>query len=273
MISLDREIRKYNITAIQYVRGKGSRFGGHEQRCLWPLCGKPMMQWPLETALASKYIKKVVLNSEDLEILRIGEKIEGVTIVPRSLDTVFMMPRDWSTGIFKKQRPRSLFSTDIFGDPGGVTMGYSSPVYYIFWYLEEKESFITDIEILIPANEPLGTTESLDKLIEAFFKDDEANKAFSIYPVSPNLHFINPVTNELFPLFHLDGLDRQCYPFQLYRPGPFQLYGKPLKATFNSRDKIAYIIVSEEEGMDVHNKKDLRRAELYLTERLKEQEK
>lgn len=272
MISLDREIRKYNIMANMYVRGKGSRFDEHERRCLWPLCGKPMMQWPLEAALKSKYINKVVLTSEDLEILRIGEKIEGMTIIPRSLDNVLMMPRNWNRGVFQKQRPRSLFSTDAFGEPGGESMGYRDPRFYAFWYLQEQESFVTDIEVLIPANEPLGTTESLDKLIEAFFLDEEANKAYTIYPIMPYIHFINPITKELFPLWYSHGLDRQCYPFPLYRTGPFQVYGKPLKATFNAHNKIAYTVIPEEQGLDIHNKKDLEKAIFHLEKRLKEKE-
>lgn len=273
MISLDREIRKYNIAAIMFVRGKGSRFGGHDRRCLWPLCGKPMMQWSLETALASKYINKVVLTSEDPEILKIGERFKGVTIVPRSLDTVLVMPRDWNTGVFQSQRPRSIFSTETFGDPAGVGLGYSNPIIYVYWYLQEQESFVTDIKVTIAANEPLGTTETLDKLIEAFFLDEEANQARTIYPIMPYIHFINPVTKELFPLWDDHGLDRQCYPFPLYRTGPFQLSGKPLKATFMARDKIAYTIISEEEAVDVHTKKDLEKAEFYLTRRLKQERK
>lgn len=265
--SLRREIRTYNIIAIQYVRGKGSRFGGHEQRCLWDLCGKPMMQWPLEVALKSKYINKVVLTSEDLEILRVGEKIDGITVIPRPLDDVFSIPRDWNSGIFQRQRPRSLFSADTFGEPGGESMGYRNSRYYAFWYLQQQESFVTDIEVIIPANEPLGTVESLDRLIEAFFLDEEANKAYSIYEIMPNIHFINPVTNELFPLFHLDGLDRQVYPFPLYRGGPFYVFGKPLKATFNSRDKIAYSIVNKEEGIDIHDEDSLVLANHYLERR------
>ncbi|MBA7635625.1 hypothetical protein ES703_43229 [subsurface metagenome] len=273
MISLDREIRKYNITAVMYVRGKGSRFGGHERRCLWPLCGKPMMQWTLEAALASKYVNKVVLTSEDPEIIRIGEKIKGVMIVPRSLDTVLQMPRGWNAGVFQRQRPRSLFSGDAFREPGGVSMGYRGPRDYVLWYLEEQESFVTDIDVEIPANQPLGTVESLDKLIEAFFLDEEANKACTIYPISPNIYFVNPVTKELFPLWDDHGLDRQCYPFPLYRSGPFLIHGKPLKATFSARDKIAYTIIPEEQGADVHDKKDLEKAKYYLARRLEQEKK
>ena len=271
--SLRREIKTYNITAIQYVRGKGSRFGGHEQRCLWDLCGKPMMQWPLEVALESKYINKVVLTSEDLEILRVGEKIKGVTIIPRSLDDVLEIPRDWGMGVFERQRPRSLFSGDAFSHPDTTEWGNRNPLSYCFWFLQEQESFVTDILVIIPANEPLGTTKSLDELIEAFFKDEEANKAYSIYSVMPNIQIINPVTNELFPLFHQDGLDRQCYPLKLWRGGPFYVFGKALKTNFSCRDKITYSIVPEEQGVDIHDKKGLRQAEFYLAERLKKENK
>lgn len=271
--SIRREIKTYNIVATQYVRGKGSRFSGHEYRCLWDLCGKPMMQWSLEIALASKYINKVVLTSDDLKILKVGEKLEGMTIIPRPLDDVLMMPRDWNSGVFQRPKPRSLFSGETFCDPGGVSMGFRSCRHYNFWYLQQQESFVAEIEVIIPANEPLGTVESLDKVIEAFFLDEEANKAYTIYSVMPNLHFINPETNELFPLFHQDGLDRQCYPFTLYRAGPFYVFGKPSKATFSARDKIAYTIVNEEQGMDVHDKKGLEKAEFYLAKRLKEEEK
>lgn len=275
MISLDREIRKYNIAAIMFVRGKGSRFGGHERRCLWPLCGKPMMQWPLEAALASKYVNKVVLTSEDPKILKFGESIKGVTVIPRSLDTTLQMPRDWNAGVFQRQQPRSLFSGDIFSDPPhGLSsgLGYADAQYYVFWYLQEQESFVTHIEVAILANNPTGTTESLDKLIEAFFLDEEANKACTVYSIMPYIYFINPVTKELFPLWCDHGLDRQCYPLQLYRTGPFQVFGKPLRATFMARDKIAYTIIPEEQGIDVHNKKDLEKAEFYLTKRLEREE-
>lgn len=274
MIALDREIRKYNITAVMFVRGKGSRFGGHERRSLWDLCGKPMMQWPLEAALTSKYINKVVLTSEDLEILKVGEKIKDVTVIPRSLDTTLQMPRDWNRGVFQRQQPRSMFAGDLFsGPPGEIEsgLGYADPRYYVFWYLQEQESFVTHIEIGLFANKPTGTMESLDKVIEAFFLDEEANKAFTIYPILPYIFFINPITKELFPLWYDHGLDRQCYPFTLYHPGPFQVFGKPLKATFMARDKIAYTIIPEEQGIDVHNKKDLEKAEFYLARRLKQE--
>lgn len=273
--NLAREIRKYNITAITYVRGRGSRFGGHERRCLWKICGKSMLHWALEVPLKSKYVNKVVLASEDREVLKFGESIDGVTIVSRSIDEIFEVPRDWGAGIFQRQRPRSLFSGEPFiniSSDTGLQLGQPSrdTRMYCYWYLQEYESYVIDIEIIVPANEPMGKTESLDKLIEAFFLDEEANVAYAVYPVMPYLFTVNPLTKRLFPVFHYDGLDRQCYP-PLFRQGPFRIWGSAKKTTFGSTLKVAHIIVAPEEGIDIHNEEDLLLANFYMERRLKKQ--
>lgn len=270
-----REIRKYNIMANTYVRGTGSAFGGHERRCIWEICGKPMLQWALEAPLKSKYVNKVVLVSEDQEILRLGEKIDGVTIIPRPLDTSFKVPRNWGTGIFQRQRPRSLFSGEPFikvSKDSGLVSGQPSRdiLEYCFWYLQEHESYVTDIEVVVPANEPMSTTKALDELIEAFFLDEEANRAYTFYPVMPYLFTINPKDGRPFPLFHWEGLDRQMYP-PIYRQGPFQIFGNPLKTTYSSTSKIAFIIIPPEEAMDIHDKEDLLLANFYMQRRLAKQ--
>lgn len=268
--NLAREIRKYNIMSSTYVRGSGSPHSSRRCRCLWDICGKPMIQWALEVPLASKYINKVVLSSEDQDILRFAEKMEGVTIIPRQLDNVFLLPRDWNVGIFQKQRPRSLFSRDTFAAgpfDADETRRTTSPTYYCMWYLQEYHSFITDIEVIAPANEPLATVESLDRLIEAFFKDEEANYAHTLYPIMPYIWTINEKTRRPFPLFFWKGLDRQCYP-SIYRQGPFQIHGNASKSSYNSTIKIAYTLISKEEAIDIHDEEDLALANFYMKRRL-----
>jgi len=270
---LKREIKKYNIVAVTYVRGSGSLHSNRKRRCLWDLCGKPMLQWPIEAALASEYVNKVVLSSEDAEILKFGETIPGVTVVPRPLHTVYEVPRDWGVGVFQRQRPRSFFSGEDLRDPEGWMGGMSSTIsaiWYLFWYLQEYESYVGDIWVNVPANEPLGTTDSLNQVIEAFFLDEEANIAYTIYPIMPYIVTINPKTNQLFPLFFDYGLDRQLYP-PIYRIGPFTVYGKPKKTTFNAGKKSAWTFISKEEAMDVHDEEDLFLAKCYLEKRLSKQ--
>lgn len=263
MKNLEREIRTYNITSLTLVRGTGSQYGKGERRCLWEICGKSSLQWVLETVKASKYVNKVVLSTEDKKIMEVGEKIGGVTIIPRPIHTVFNMPRDYHVGVFQRQRPRSLFS--------GVPDIYTNYRFYCHWYLQKYESFVADIEVGATADEPLGTTESLDRLIEAFFSDDGANMARTMCPIMPYIYTINPVTKRPFPLIVDYGLDRQCYP-PLYRSGPFTVYGNPgEKEMYEDRSKLAYVVVSPEEGLDIHNEEDLFLANCYMERRLAKQ--
>lgn len=272
--SVRREIKKYNIMGFMYTRGSGSPYGKHKQRCFWPLGDKPMLQWNLEVGLASKYVNKVVLCSEDSKILRFGEDMKGVTIIPRPLNMTFELPRDYSSGVFKRQLPRSFFAGEPFRDPACLhygEVGKASCIWYSCWYMEEYESYAPQIFVNLSANEPLATVETLDKLIEAFFLDEEANCAYTIYPIMPYIVSINPKTNQLFPIIFDHGLDRQSYP-DIYRIGPFIVQGKPLKATFNATFRAAWITIPKEQGLDVHNEDDLILANHYLAKRLKEKE-
>lgn len=268
--ALAREIKKYNITSITHVRGRGSRFDEHPLRCLWEICGKPMLQWALEAPLSSKYVNKVVLSSEDRKIMKFGEEIKGVTLVPRALDEVLQIPRDWNSGVFQRQRPRSLLSGVSF-NPGPLSARekntWRAAHCYCLWYLQEYESFVTDIEMITPANEPMATTETFDRLIEAFFLDEEADTAYTFYPILPCIFTINPKTKRPFPVLYDHGLDRQCYP-PVYRRGPPLLFGNPLKSTYGCNFKIAYILIPHEEGLDIHNEEDLALANFYMRRRL-----
>lgn len=245
------------------ARGSGSIYNGHERRCLWEICNKPMVQWSLEAAKASKYVNKIVLGSEDMKILKVGEKIGGITVIPRPLQTAFHLPRDYGSGIFQRQLPRSIFS----GEPT-IDTNYAD---YCFWYLLEYESYVAHIQVGLAANGPLGTVESLDKLIEAFFLDEEATAGLSFYSIMGNIHYINPVIKRPMALLGDTGLDRQKQ-IPLYRPGPHSLLGRPLKSTYDQPTKYAYIIIPPEEGIDVHNKDDLELAEFYMEKRLKKKE-
>ncbi|GAH31920.1 unnamed protein product [marine sediment metagenome] len=52
MTKLEREIKKYpHILALTPVRGEGSVYAEHKNRCLWKISGKPMIQWVMEAVL------------------------------------------------------------------------------------------------------------------------------------------------------------------------------------------------------------------------------
>ncbi len=65
--------------AIIPARGGSKRL---PRKNILDLCGKPLIAWSIEAALKSKYISKVVVSSDDEEILNISSKF-GADIIKR----------------------------------------------------------------------------------------------------------------------------------------------------------------------------------------------
>ena len=49
---------------------------GIPRKNLKNLCGKPLIAWSIEAGLKSKYIDKVVVSSDDSEILNISNELK-----------------------------------------------------------------------------------------------------------------------------------------------------------------------------------------------------
>lgn len=60
--------------AIIPARGGSKRL---PRKNLLDLCGKPLIAWSIEAALKSKYISKVIVSSDDEEILNIAKKYKA----------------------------------------------------------------------------------------------------------------------------------------------------------------------------------------------------
>ena len=73
------------ILAVIPARG-GSK--GIPRKNIIPVCGKPLMAWTIEASLASKYITKTLVSSDDDEILEIADKFGAESIKrPNALAT------------------------------------------------------------------------------------------------------------------------------------------------------------------------------------------
>ena len=78
-----------SFLAIIPARGGSKRL---PRKNILDLAGKPLIEWSIEAGLKSKYIDKVVLTSEDAEILAIAKDI-GVEVIERPDE----LSRDTST--------------------------------------------------------------------------------------------------------------------------------------------------------------------------------
>lgn len=62
---------QYHVTALIPARGGSKRLPRKNAKLF---CGKPLISWSIEVALASKYIDQVVVSTDDLEIKQIAEQ-------------------------------------------------------------------------------------------------------------------------------------------------------------------------------------------------------
>lgn len=263
MTKLEREIRKYHILGWCQVRGEGSLYDGYPNRCLWPVCGKPAIQWIMEAAKNSKYLDKIAVITESEEIKKVLKEIGGITIVDRPLWTSYNMPRDYTQGTFKRNKPRSLLSREA--------LIYNETDVYLTYYLEQTEGYIPDLRINIDANCPMTTNKIIDRVIERFFEDEEAGVVFTFYPIAPAIYIINPATGRPVPLIDQAGTNKQlCFP--LYRRGAPILVGLPSELSdVPLGGKISFVEILPEEGLDLHTKEDLFLANCYMKRKLEKQ--
>lgn len=260
MIDLN-ETKKYNILAHIMVRGRGSHHGDHPNRALWEICGKSSIEWVLEALKGSKYINKVVVNTESKEIKEVVEGL-GVQVVQRPYHMSHSGRRDYAHGPYSRggARPRSLQSLTSAVLDARSMFGVR--------YLDEVDGWVTDILVEMQANGPLITTETIDRLIEKFFDNEEAASVHAYYPIPPYMHQLNPITDGMFTVFQSAGNRQNCIP--CYGHVVVAVYGIPSKLTEKGVGG-NYIIVKPEEGLDMHDEEDLFLARAYMARRLEKE--
>lgn len=259
---LEKKIKNYRILACMSVRATGSTHGHHPHRCLWDICGKPMIQWALEPVMQCEYIDKIVVCTEDRKIRDIVERL-GIMVIDRPLFQARVHPRDYSRGLFKRFNPRSITSQ-------APSIYTEVPDYVLYWLEEEQDGWTPDIYIDFVANQPMGTVEILNRVIETFFEDEEATEIRTFFPLPGNVCMVNPTTGRLMSLFGM-AHDRQLHP-KLFSFGPYHLFGHPLKVS-SGGISIAAVYIEPEEGSDVHTEEDLFLTKCYMKRRLDRQKK
>lgn len=258
MTEIEREAKGYHILACSRVRGLGSAYSHHPDRCLWDICGKPSIQWVLEAVKGAKYIDKIAVLSESKKILETVESIGGVTAIERPLHTSHDVPRDYTKGTFKRNKPRSVRSEE--------PKVYGRAVDYGEYYLKETEGYEKDIIFEFGCNAPLITSEMLNRMIEKFFMDKGASYISALYRIeSGALQTTNPMTGRPLLMFSQAGLPKQLAP-PVWAPAPCSVEGLASQRIDGLCHN--YIEITAEEGFDMHNEEDLFLARCYMKRRL-----
>ena len=134
------------IIALLMGRKESQGFPGKNT---YPVCGKPLMSYPLGAALGSKHIKNVYVSTDD--------------------DTIKQYALQHSAHVI--DRPKELCAPEALGED-----------VYVHGYHWIKEHLKKDIDILVllMCNAPMITAELIDQGIHVLLDDESIDSAVSV---------------------------------------------------------------------------------------------
>lgn len=145
-------MKKTEILAVVPARG-GSK--GIKRKNLYPVNGKPLIQYTIEAGLNSDMISRLIVNSEDKEIIEFAKK-QGIE--------VFVRPEK--------------FAQD--------TTPMKDVLMHQLAFLREKEGYQPDYLVLLQPTSPLRTSEHIDEALKVMI--DSGCDALVSVEETPHLH-------------------------------------------------------------------------------------
>ncbi|MDD5530157.1 MAG: acylneuraminate cytidylyltransferase family protein [bacterium] len=223
------------ILGLVLARGGSKGLPGKNIR---PLFGKPLIAWTIERALASTYLDKVIVNTDDRKIADISEKYGA--------EIPFMRPKRLATDNAK--------SMDVV-------------LHTINWI--EKNNKPYDLVMLLQPTSPLRKTEDIDNSIKLLF-NKEALSIVSVCETEHHPYWSNKLPEDKCMKDFIDkkviNKNRQELPVFYRLNGAIYLtywdYFKKHK-TFLGRETFAYVM-PKERSIDIDEEIDINLAEIMI---------
>lgn len=202
------------------------------------LSGKPLIGWTIEQALASKYLDKVIVSTDDTEIAQISKKYGA--------EVPFLRPNKLA-----KNKAKMI---DVI-------------IHAINWLESNGARF--DLMMLLQPTSPLRTTKDIDNSVRLLFKKN-ANAIVSVSQVDHHPYWSNilPSSGRMINFIkpEIMNINRQDLPeFFRLNGAIFLSYCNHLKKqkTFFGKKTYSYIM-SKEKSVDIDSKFDFKLAEFIL---------
>lgn len=230
------------ILALIPARG-GSK--GIPRKNIVNLCGKPLITYSIEQALASKWINRVIVSTDDEEIAEISRKYGA--------EVPFMRPEEFAQDLSP--------DIDVFR--------------HALKWLQTNEGYVPDIVLNHRPVCPIRKVETIDRAIELLINTPEADALRSVrIPAQTPYKMWKIVEGYMKPLLELPGvaepfnLPRQVLPEVYWQIGYVDMVRTEVitKRGRMSGDKILPFII-EEEWVDIDYEEDIIEAEKLLMKR------
>lgn len=216
------------ILAIIPARG-GSK--GIPKKNIAMLAGKPLIEYSIDQAKHSKYLDKIVVSSDDQEILEVARGLGAETIL----------------------RPTEL-AQDMSKMDGVIKHALDTL---------EQQGYVPELVVLLQPTSPLRTAKIIDTAIETFIANKD--KFDSLMPLVRTSNKIGTIEGQRFNPKYQVGAQRQEIAELYYDCGTVYLF-KPDKiklGEFFGKNILAFP-VAWPASLDIDTKKDLELVEYYL---------
>lgn len=203
------------------------------------LMGKPLIVYTIEHALASKYVDRVIISTDDVRIADIAKKY--------SVEVPFLRPGELATDYAS--------TIDVL-------------IHAIDW-LRNNEDYNFDILVLLHVTTPLRKTEDLDNCIELLVENN-ADNVFSVTEAHRNPYFnmVEVQKNTVKLVKKGNFVTRQSAPKVFDMNSSIYVWWRDIfkekKSIFLGKSNI--YIMPKERSIDIDDHIDFKLAEMLLKE-------
>ena len=227
-------MKSYKILAIIPARG-GSK--GIRRKNLQKLSGKPLIAHTIIAAKKTKSINKIIVSTDDKEIGKISKN--------NGAEVPFLRPKQISKD----------------------TSSIIEVIKHTLKFLQENQSYVPDIIILLQPTSPLRTSQLITKTINTL-KKSKATSVITVSKITKHPYASYWLKNDFLKPFKKNSPKysrRQEFPDLFFPTGAVYTFWYDTLKKFNSLHgpKIKPIVVHDED-IDIDNLQDLFFAEMML---------
>jgi len=228
-----------NKTILGLIPARGGS-KGLPRKNIKTLLDKPLIAWTIEQALASKYLDRVIVSTDDEEIAEVSKEYGA--------EVPFLRPEELATDEAK---------------------GIDVVLYAIDWMERNDKPY--DLLMLLQPTSPLRTSNDIDKAIELLFQKN-AQAIVSVCEVDHHPYWSNTLPDDGcmkdFIKPEVTNKNRQELPIFYRLNGAIYLaYSDYLKEkrSFLGKDTFAYIM-PQRRSVDIDNEVDFKLAGIVIRE-------
>ena len=236
-------IQSIKILAIIPARSGSKRVKNKNIRILR---GKPLIAHTIEQTKKSKYIEKIVVSTDGIEIAKIAQK--------------------WGASVI--MRPKAI------SDDNSTEYEYYD---HVLRTLKEKENYEPDLIVNLYPTSPFRKAETIDKAIKRLLAHPEADCLRSVRKCSEHPYKMWKMVGEFLEPFvpsknnNLHTFSTQLFP-EVYIQNA-NIYIIRSEAFYKNNatigNNILSFVMSNEESMDINTESDFLMAEILLSEKKK----